>query len=487
MILAFWALLATAQDDIQDREDDLFGASDEEEESTREDDLFGESTDREGDLFGDSPGVQTSASDLLAKIEDADDNFQIGGSLWLRMNGAIADKKFDGAEDIALSSPNLLTMFADARPNERVRAYVRARLQHDWTVVESAEESAEDAVFGTSEQNTLLLDQMWIKFDVKQRLYVTVGRQRVKWGAGRFWNPTDFVNQQRLDPLAVQDLRIGVSAVKLHLPIEAAGANFYALANLDEATAVDEIGGAFRGEVVVGQTELTVSTAVRKNNPVRIGADISSGVSVVDLRIEGALTHGDESPYWRGQFDPPTMIFPTERDRSDDWIPQIVVGMDLSARYNDQDAVSFGAEYFYNDAGYDNTRLYPWMFFTGSFSPFYTGKHYFAAYAMLPGPGRWDDHTFMGSYITNLSDSSNVVQVDYRGNVLTWLDINAFYSLNFGANGEFHYRLDVDPIPEEVIPFLVDTEFEPYADVLAERILVPATLSTFGVGASVRF
>ena len=35
-------------------------------------------------------------------------------------------------------------MFADARPNDRVRAYVRARLQHDWTVAEDP--STEDAL-----------------------------------------------------------------------------------------------------------------------------------------------------------------------------------------------------------------------------------------------------------------------------------------------------------------------------------------------------
>jgi hypothetical protein len=127
------------------------------------------------------------------------------------------------------------------------------------------------------------------------------------------------------------------------------------------------------------------------------------------------------------------------------------------------------------------------MFFTGSYTPFYAGKHYFAAYTFLPGPGRWDDHSFTGSYIANLSDHSNVGQVNYRGNVLTWLDVNAFYALNFGAKGEFHYRLKVDPIPAAVLPLLVDTELEPYAALLAEKIVVPAPLSTFGVGAAVRF
>jgi len=489
MMTVLLGLVALAQDEVEDREEALFGSSDDaSDEASREADLFGEPDDREDALFGTSDSESlSSASDLLAKIEEADDTFQIGGNLWLRMNGGLLDRTLDGADDIALTSPNLLTMFADARPNDRVRAYVRARLQHDWTVAEDPSTEDALALFGARQQNTLLLDQMWIKFDVRQQLFATVGRQRVKWGAGRFWNPTDFVNQQRLDPLAIQDLRIGVSAVKLHLPVESAGANFYALANLDQATSLDEIGGAFRGELVFGQTELTLSTALRKNNPVRLGADVSSGVAFLDVRMEGALTHGDESAYWRGQFDPPSLTFPTARDRSDEWIPQLVTGVEFSARYSDQDSIAFGAEYFYNGAGYDSSRLYPWMFFTGSYTPFYAGRHYLAAYSLLAGPGRWDDHSFTGSYIGNLSDRSHIARLDYRANVLTWLDINLFTSVSFGQNGEFFYRLRVDPIPEEVRPFLADTELEPYGELLTERIVIPATRGTFGLGASVRF
>lgn len=500
------------------------------EEAAREADLFGapapqaapqaatqpttptEAQDREADLFGAPAPSPTAPAPLPSgpapvtgiqdKIADQDKTFTLGGRLWLRLDGQLFEGT-DGPEDVDLSSPNNLELFADARPNDRVRAYVRARLTHDWTVHETATdptgatfdavtgEPVETTLFGTTATtNQVLLDQLWVKFDVRRKVYATVGRQRVKWGAGRFWNPSDFLNQQRLDPLAVFDLRTGVSLVRLHVPFEAAGGNVYAIANLDQATALDEVGGAARVEWLFGQTEVTASTAVRKDQPLRLGADVSSGVSVLDLRAEAALQHGNAPVSWQGTWDytvlPPE--FPTERRRDDDWIPQVVVGADVSARYSDQDSVTFGAEYFYNDAGYDDADLLPWLFFAGGYSPLYIGKHYLAGYALLAGPGRWDDHSFTGSFIGNLSDRSQIARLDYRANVLTWLDINLFVAQSFGQYGELHFRMDLPRMPDEIAALCgLDPSCAPYAEVFARRLVVPASTTSFGSGLAVRF
>ncbi len=480
-------------------------------EVDREAEMFGGSaeTDREADLFGGastptpSEPTATDVADRIAgKIAKQDDTLAIGGRLFLQMQGSLNEDS-DGLDDVALSSPNLLDLFADARPNDRVRAYVRGRLRHDWTVhqtITDATGAEIDAVTGEpvapslfgsgANTNQVLLDQLWVKFDIGRKVYTTAGRQRIKWGAGRFWNPTDFLNQQRLDPLAVLDLRTGVSLVKLHIPFEAAGANVYAIANLDQANALDQIGGAARVEWLLGQTEFTLSSALRKDQPVRLGADLSSGISILDVRLEAALLHGNAETSWRGSWDyqsfPPT--FPTERNRDDDWIAQVVAGADFSIRYSDQDSITLGGEYFYNDAGYDDADLIPWLFFAGGYNPLYVGKHYVAAYALLAGPGQWDDHSFTASFIGNLSDRSQIARLDYRGNTLTWLDVNLFVSESFGNNGELHYRLNLPPMPADLAAVCsLDPECAPFAEALADRIRSPAPTLTVGGGASVRF
>ena len=49
---------------------------------------------------------------------------------------------------------------------------------------------------------------MWLNFDIGRTVFVTAGRQRVKWGIGRFWNPTDFLQPARLDALAFFDAAV---------------------------------------------------------------------------------------------------------------------------------------------------------------------------------------------------------------------------------------------------------------------------------------
>ncbi|MFT4625090.1 MAG: hypothetical protein ACI8PZ_003756 [Myxococcota bacterium] len=518
-ITLLWAIsgVARAQDDPPDQG---------EEEAAREADLFGgpstDEADREADLFGGAPSsdedreaaifggegtapVETAsdaADAIRAKIREQDRTFTIGGRLWLQLQGR-ATEDTDSAEGVALSSPNLLELFGDARPNDRVRAYVRARLQHDWTVHQTRTdatgqtvdavtgEPVDPSLFGAATTPTqVVLDQLWVKFDAGRKVYATVGRQRIKWGAGRFWNPSDFMNQQRLDPLAVLDLRTGVSLVKLHVPFEAAGANVYAIANLDQANALDQVGGAARVEWLFGQTEFALSSALRKDQPVRLGADVSSGVSVFDVRLEGALQHGNAAPHWRGTWNytelPPS--FPVDKSRDEEWIAQVVAGADVSIRYSDQDSIVLGAEAFYNGAGYSDAELLPWMFLTGTYTPLYTGTWYIAGYALLAGPGQWDDHSFSASFIGNLSDHSEILRFDYRVTALTWLDLNAFVSDAFGKNGELHYRLNLPAMPEGIAAgCALDPECAPFAEVLADRLRVPAPTVTVGLGAAVRF
>ena len=63
-----------------------------------------------------------------------------------------------------------------------------------------------------------------------------MGLQRIKWGSGRFWNPTDFLNQQRKDPLDFFDKRLGVAMLKLHLPLEAQGWNIYGIVDFEDVS-----------------------------------------------------------------------------------------------------------------------------------------------------------------------------------------------------------------------------------------------------------
>jgi hypothetical protein len=231
------------------------------------------------------------------------------------------------------------------------------------------------------------------------------------------------------------------------------------------------VGGALRAEVAFGSTEITASAGARKDRPVQLGADVSTGIRLFDLHVEGAVRHGDETPYWEGRLDFETLELPTEIDRSDDWIAQVVAGATISIALNPEDALYVGGEYFFNDAGYDGRKLYTWLLANGQYRPLYVGRHYVGAYAMLPSPGSWDDATFTASAIGNLSDGSWLARGDVRVLALTHLSLNAYGAGHFGKHGEMRLAIDVPAIP----------------GVVDEPISVPAPAVDLGVGATVAF
>lgn len=470
MVLVWFATVAHAQ-----------SAEPTDDETTREAELFGPSApvpepvapvapapaSSPDDLLG--GGFQSAEADIGNRLTALDERLTFGGRLW-QETVATVPEGVDGPDQIALAAPNLLDLFADARPNDRVRAYARARLQHDWSI----RSDAVDPFTGEPlPQDSILLDQLWAKFDVAHHLYVTAGRQRIRWGASRFWNPTDFLNQQRLDPLAVLDLRTGVDLLKLHVPIERANANLYAVANLGDAQALDQIGGAVRAEWAFGQSEITTSAAFRKDQAERLGADLSSGLGPFDIHLEGAALHGVTEPLWTGTLDLDTLTVPTETERPQDWQLQVVAGIELTLRIGADDTVVVGVEGFHNGLGYEDASLYEWLLLQGQFVPLYLGRDYGAAYLLVAGPGSWDDQTFLASLLGNLSDRSFASRIEWRGTVLTWLEPTIYAQYHFGERGELHYSLDVPAVPG--IPGL------------EEGISVPAPLLDVGLGAIVRF
>ena len=421
-------------------------------------------------------------------LEEAEDRLALGGFLFMQGNYSINES--DDSEDWTLRAPQLFDLFLDARPNPRLRTYARARLLYDFTINEPTQTllgepempDGQDlrALGRTPSKTTVQLDQLWVKFDINRAVYVTIGRQRIRWGAGRFWNPTDFLNASQIDPLALFDARLGVDLIKLHYPVESLGWNFYAFGILGDATNLGDVGGALRGEFVFGTNEVSLSFSARRQTfqgpnalppiyepdqqwpnttvPLRFGIDYSGALGPLDLRAEGALTRGLGQPFYRGNLrleDLGDLALPRDLSREDEWLAQAVVGAEVAIKYNDEDSLFLGAEYFYNQWGYEDPDLYLWLLLQGGFRPLYLGRHYAGVGAILPSPGSWNDSTFSLSALGNLSDRSFLSRLDYSVRVLTDLSVNVFATKYLGRQGEFKFRVQVPSLgttPEVNLP-----------------------------------
>ncbi len=279
-------------------------------DGARDDEIFGSADDNDVDSL--RRGALSAVAPTPGLLDAADNFLAVGGQLFLRLNGAF--REGEDPADAVFSGPSLLDAFADVRPNDRLRAYAQLRFNFDYTV-----SPGEIGAFGQPlESFSLELAQAWTKFDIGQVAYVTAGRQRIRWGTGRFWNPTDFVNQQVRNSIDFFDQRVGVDLVKVHFPFEALGWNLYLIAVFNNLDVLGDVGLAARAEFLVGPAELALSSFVKDNAPLRFGADFSAAVWLLDVKAEGVMSRGLGRRLFKGTFDPATFQVPTEVNTDDD-------------------------------------------------------------------------------------------------------------------------------------------------------------------------
>ncbi len=387
--------------------------------------------ERDDAIFGDNGDTNTKdESSIEDRLKAQDDILQIGGMVYLRLDTNLTDG--DSIDDQTLSMPSLVDVYLDARPNDRLRAFVRGRMRWNPSVPEEGATS----LFGPSERTSINLDELWVRFDLERAVFVTIGQAKVRWGTTRIWNPVDVINTSRRAPLQPFDDRSGVPQIKLHIPIESLGWNLYALALTDSVTHFDEVGIASRAEIVFSTVELGLTGAWRKNVDPKAGVDVSAGIGAVDITGEVGLTFTDRVP-----------------------TIQASAGIQYANKYDDEDVVYLGLEYFYNELGHDSlddailsqfttstvpdtiTDDYVFNLF-GGLQIFYIGKHYGAAFVSFPGLGATDDTAVTLSAIANFSDKSALARMDISTTFLTHLRVQAYVAAHLGQAGELRFGHD---------------------------------------------
>jgi hypothetical protein len=466
-------VLAQSSEPERQREADMFGSP-----APGKNDSKEQTDEREEELFKRPKPESDLAGRMQRELETQDDPLDIGGTYFERLQTRAADNT--DLEQFPTDLSSTTDIYLDARPTRRLRLFAQGRL----FVNPNLKTSSETPFEARQEDVETALDQLWLKFDVARTLFVTVGRQHARWGVGRFWFPNDFLFRNKRDPVAIFDNRTGVDLLKLHLPIESLGWNLYAATLFEDAERIQDLGFAGRMEILYGLTEIGVGGRVQAEGEKKLGIDLSTGVELFDLRAAVSGTHGDETTYYEGDLrlqslsdpDPSGRVLPSEVDRSDEWLLQALVGAELGLRIGIEDKLYVGAEYFFNEAGYQTADLYPWLIAQRAFRPFYVGRHYGAVYLNYPAPGSWDDTTITLSTLGNISDESLFSRLDYSVRFFNHLNTFVYATVFYGSEGEFRLGLDIPPIstggqlPE-----------------LESGLTIEPTRSIFGVGARLDF
>jgi hypothetical protein len=413
-------------------------------------------------MFGGGEALTQSAQsqpDAFSSGENKADALQIGGVFYQQLNVVQSGRNVENASPLRM--PLNLDAFFDARPNDRLRAYLGARLIYDSTLDAYSNPTAgkagsipaAGATTATALPNNpqVVLDSAWLKFDLGHAVFVTAGRQHAKWGSARIWNPTDALNPARKDPLQPYDLRLGSNMIRFDAPLGAVKGNLSAIALMDNpqpASTLQQLGGAFRAEGVVLGAELGADAVFRNGSQPRYGMDISLPLWQVDAYAEAALLHGPRHSYeYTGlpqSLSGPASLGMLYHDNGlEGPVLQASAGLDYSFGYAANRQASVGLEYFYNEAGAESYGLYPILQYLGEYQPFYLGKHYAALYLSAEGLDSGKHSSYRFSTLTNISDGSYVSRLDFSWLLLEYLTFGAYGSYHYGREGgEFNFALE---------------------------------------------
>ena len=255
----------------------------------RDEDIFGEQAP--ADVKGD-----TKADASKNRTQTLVDTLSIGGRLEVR--SSTGQEEQQKLPDASFSQLKTADIYFDARPNRDMRVFLRQRFEETTPSAgtnNAGATAASGAGISTNSCSSCVeskIDELWFKWDLDDAVFFTFGKQHLKWGSSRFWNPSDFTARETRDPFALFDRRLGAEMLKIHIPQEKQGHNYYAIFQFDDMERNSDLKVALRGEFSVGgSAELAVTAQTGSRQPQRIGLDLSSALGPFDGNIEAAATH----------------------------------------------------------------------------------------------------------------------------------------------------------------------------------------------------
>ncbi len=417
------------------------------------------------------------AQDAFAAGLVKEDALKIGGQFYVRAITVISQDQDVGQSSLSL--PTLLDVYLDARPTDRLRAFVLGRLTYDPLLGSTVFVTGVPTAGIQSVSNpAVYLDSAWLSFDIAHAVFFTVGRQHVKWGAGQYFNPDDFLASRPRDPLAIFDARLGVSMLRVQIPWEKVGLNFTAVAvfeptqntntlgtaggsiNVITGTqnntngVLEDVGGAGQIEYDFKGGAVGVNGLAQKNRAWRVGAYATGGLGDVDLYAEAVVKQcldlpnslncgataassivqpGTYGGYPFGPVQQPSLP-----------VYQAVAGATYSLNLEGNKSITFGVEYFFNTGSF-GSKQYPNLILEGAYQPFYVGRNYLAFSATLLDTTA--KTTWVLTTIGNLSDVSAITRLDFIVTVLSYLQLEAYTAVDYGhLGGEFRLGFTIPDV-----------------------------------------
>ncbi|MFC1770551.1 hypothetical protein ACFLZV_01560 [Candidatus Margulisiibacteriota bacterium] len=245
-------------------------------------------------------------------------------------------------------------------------------------------------IAGISETEKLVWDRVYARLSVLGADY-TIGRQRIAWGVGSVWQPTDVFNIFAYSFVVAEEERRGVEAVRIQIPFGIA----------TELEGVVLTAGEFaqsakgiRYRTNVENYDLSLSFVDMANNEKQIGFDLIGELWELGVYTEWAFRSNDSG----GSYS------------------QGVLGIN----YTFENGWGVDTEFFFNSQGVRSKDAYDWSAYkAGKIMHLAKNYGYFGLRKIL------DEITYIGmALIINGDDNSLILSPSYTRNVFENFDLS---------------------------------------------------------------
>lgn len=408
----------------------------------------------EDSLFGDEAGVildssaVTGTSRADSASSDGSPGIRAGGEVSMNSSMVFPNSSFRNLDDYEFASPthksmSVGTLLLDARSQDGTKAFA----------------AIEGRYLSDSASTSLHLRELFVDLDFRKRLYLRAGKQLVRWGTCYLWNPSDLINIDRISFIERLGHLDGTFGLRAHLPI-GTRANLYAFLDGEDADNAREVKVSVKGEVVLGGSELSLSSWVRHDlDPVYAGS-FSTGYIGWELAGEAAIFPHGFLIRFKERGDTIHSV------PSSAWTPRISLSL---ARNFDflaiNDRIRVQSEFYYNGHGYGGNPLADgrdlpwsaevdlpdgyravsgdkatWLALHGRLHPYALGRYYAALYTAI-------SHLFVSQLslacngIMNVTDRSSMMMAELTYTTLHGLALQfALVGVDGTSRSEFAYE-----------------------------------------------
>lgn len=301
----------------------------------------------ENALFSDTNSIVDSSTILDPTLsEDKAESTHVGfsGSINSVVDAGVSRNYFDGfsRKEIKPSAYLIGNFLLDIRLPMNVKSFgnLETRFNADSSNVD------------------FYIKELFVDANIKRKVYFRTGKQVLQWGRCYFWNPTDLVNVERKSIEPQIGYREGAYGVKMHIPF-GTKYNLYGFVDMKKLTSVDSLAGAFRSEVLIGNTEIGAELCGKRNREPVFGMDFSTTIFDVEFNGEISLESGKNYTVISGLGTNESLIdfMKTPSTNTDSTIgnkpiPKICIGFSKSFDLLDvKDRVRIISEFYFNKAG----------------------------------------------------------------------------------------------------------------------------------------